>query len=77
MKDNKGKEFFRKSGYIDIFPFERWWNRFHEVNPQPRVYKLPAKTIYSKINCMGKKRELFKGIEKSKLNAYDYIKSNM
>ena len=71
------KEYFRKPGYVDIYTFKRFWARFHEINPQPHVYKLPAKTLYEKINCMGKKEKLFKGIEKSKLNAYDYIKSKI
>jgi hypothetical protein len=60
-----------------IWTFELFWWKFHEINLQYKRDKTNTKRYWDKINCIGKKKKLIKGIVKTKLTCLDYLKLHM
>ena len=62
----------------ELYPtFKVFWFFYHEVNPQYKLNTSRAKELFEKCNCIGRKKKLIKGIEKSKLNGLDYLRNNL
>lgn len=60
-----------------LFTFNYFWSLYHEINPQYKRNKGNCERIWDKINCSGKKKQIIKGIEKSKLSCYEYLKTKL
>lgn len=62
---------------MNIYTFKKYWVDFHEVNPQYKLNTSRARELFEKCNCIGRKKKLIQGIEKSKLSGLEYIKQNL
>lgn len=62
---------------MNIYTFKKYWVDFHEKNPQYKLNTSRAREIFEKCNCVGRKKKLIQGIEKSKLSGLDYLKANL
>ena len=62
---------------MNIYTFKKYWVDFHEVNPQYKLNTSRAKELFEKCNCIGRKKKLIRGVEKSKLSGLEYLKLNL
>ena len=60
-----------------VYTFDLFWEKYHHVNPQYKLNKNQARILWDNCNCEGKKKAIIQGIEKSKLNALNYLKTKL
>ena len=62
---------------ISVNTFKRFWNKFHEINPQLKVNLTECLKLWDSCNCDGKRRNAIQNVKKTKVSALEYLKLNL